>query len=61
VEQQQPEAGTSSDGGMRARWAALDPEMRRRIVWITTLVIIVLIVVAIFALGFAGGRCKGCG
>jgi hypothetical protein len=60
MDQHQSDSDTGDRSGMRARWAALGPASRRRIVWITTLVVIVLIVVAVFALGFAGG-CRHCG
>jgi hypothetical protein len=57
--EQHPEAGTGSDVGFRSRWAALDPAARRRILWITTMVVILFIVVAVFALG-AAPSCKKC-
>jgi hypothetical protein len=59
MEQHQPESDVAYLDRMRARWAGLDPAMRRRIVWITTLVVILLIVVAVFVLG-AAPQCKKC-
>jgi hypothetical protein len=59
MEQPQPESDTGSTAGLRARWATLDPAARRRILWITTMVVILLIVVAVFALG-AAPRCTKC-
>jgi hypothetical protein len=61
MEQHESQSDTDDRSGIRARWAALDPAMRGRIVWITTLLVIAVIVLAVFALGFAGGRCKDCG
>jgi hypothetical protein len=60
MDQDRPEEGAISPAGTSGRWAALDPALRRRIAWITTLVVIVLIVVVVFAFGFAGG-CRHCG
>lgn len=64
MEQDQPEsdagAGVDTMTGVRDRWAALDPALRKQIVWITTAAVIVLIVLAVFALGFAGGKCLRC-
>jgi hypothetical protein len=59
MDQDQPEMGTTSPTSIAGRWTALDPAARRRIVWITTLVVIVLIVVAVFVLG-AAPQCKKC-
>jgi hypothetical protein len=59
MEHHQPESDTGSTAGMRARWVGLDPAARRRILWITTMVVILLIVVAVFALG-AAPRCPKC-
>jgi hypothetical protein len=58
MDHDRPDAQTALSG-ISARWAALDPALRRRIVWIATLAVIVLIVVAVFALG-AAPRCRTC-
>jgi hypothetical protein len=60
MDQDRPEEGAASPAGISARWAVLDPMLRRRIVWSITLAIILLIVVVVFAFGFAGG-CRHCG
>jgi hypothetical protein len=43
-----------------AWWDRLDPVVRQRLVHVGLVVLILLIVIAVFAFGFAGGRCHGC-